>query len=54
MNAKEPYGRSPLVAALPAIKAYNALPLEERIRLARKHVELQMLLHEIEALVEDY
>jgi hypothetical protein len=52
-HEKEPYGRSPLVDVLPAIRAYNALPLEERIKLARKHVERQMLLRKIEKLLED-
>jgi hypothetical protein len=51
-DEKEQYGRSPMMDALPAIKAYNALPLEERIKLAREHVERQMLLRQIEKLLE--
>lgn len=50
---KELYGRSPLVNALPAIRAYDALPPEVKVKLARKHVERQMLLREIEQLLEE-
>ena len=50
-RGEELYGRSPLMDALPAIRAYNALPIEERAKLAREHVERQMLLREIEELL---
>ncbi len=48
----EQYGTSPMMQALSALKAYNALPLEERIKLSRLHVERQMLLREIEKLLD--
>ncbi len=52
MCEDELYGRSPLMEALPALRAYNALPIEERVKLAREHVERQMLLRQLEDLIE--
>src|ERR1700683_888498 len=34
-----PYGRSPAMDGLPDLRAFNALPPEERARAAARHVE---------------
>lgn len=49
----EQYGTSPMTQALPALRAWNALPVEERVKLSQLFVERQMLLREIEELLFD-